>query len=65
MIVNILANTVAEVKPETLGDKLRNVKALKLDEMLLSDYRGQASALTLVETLAKNRGRHTQGEVQA
>lgn len=60
-----MANTVAEVKPETLGDKLRNVKALKLDEMLLSDYRGQASGLTLVETLAKNRGRHTQGEVQA
>ena len=60
-----MANTVAEVKPETLRDKLRNVKALKLDEMLLSDYRGQASGLTLVETLAKNRGRHTQGEVQA
>ena len=60
-----MANTVAEVKPETLGDKLRNVKALKLDEMLLSDYRGKASGLTLVETLAKNRGWHTQGEVQA
>ena len=28
-----MANTLAEVKPETLSDKLTNVKARKLDEM--------------------------------
>ena len=32
-IVDILANTLAEVKPETLSDKLTGVKARKLDEM--------------------------------
>ena len=32
-IVDILANTVAEVKPETLSDKLTDVKAGKQDEM--------------------------------
>ena len=32
-IVDILANTLAEVKPETLSDKLTDVKASKLDEM--------------------------------
>ena len=32
-IVDILANTLAEVKPETLSDKLTDVKAGKLDEM--------------------------------
>ena len=31
-IVDILANTLAEVKPETLSDKLTDVKARKLDE---------------------------------
>ena len=32
-IVDILANTLEEVKPETLSDKLSDVKARKLDEM--------------------------------
>ena len=32
-IVDILANTLAEVKPETLSDKLFDAKAGKLDEM--------------------------------
>ena len=32
-IVDILANTLEEVKPETLSDKLTDVKARKLDEM--------------------------------
>ena len=32
-IVDILVNTLAEVKPETLSDKLTDVKAKKLDEM--------------------------------
>ena len=32
-IVDILANTLAEVKPETLSGKLSDVKARKLDEM--------------------------------
>ena len=32
-IVDILANTLAEIKPETLSDKLTHVKARKLDEM--------------------------------
>ena len=32
-IVDILANTLAEVKPGTLSDKLTDVKAGKLDEM--------------------------------
>ena len=32
-IVDILANTLAKVKPETLSDKLTDVKARKLDEM--------------------------------
>lgn len=32
-LVNIWENTVAEVKPETLGDKLSNVKAQKLEKM--------------------------------
>ena len=32
-IVDILAITLAEVKPETLSDKLTDVKAGKLDEM--------------------------------
>ena len=32
-IVDIFANTLAEVKPETLSDKLTDVKARKLDEM--------------------------------
>ena len=32
-IVDILANTLAEVKPETLSDKLSHVKAGKLNEM--------------------------------
>ena len=32
-IVDILVNTLAEVKPETLSDKLTDVKARKLDEM--------------------------------
>ena len=31
--VDILANKVAEVKPETLSDKLTDVKAGKQDEM--------------------------------
>ena len=32
-IVDILANTLTEVKPETLSDKLTDVKARKIDEM--------------------------------
>ena len=32
-IVDILAHTLPEVKPETLSDKLTDVKARKLDEM--------------------------------
>ena len=32
-IVDILADTLAEVKPETLSKKLADVKAGKLDEM--------------------------------
>ena len=32
-IVDILANTLAEVKPETLSDKLTDAKARKIDEM--------------------------------
>ena len=32
-IVDILTNTLAEVKPETLSDKLTDVKARELDEM--------------------------------
>ena len=32
-IVHILANTLAEVKPKTLSDKVTDVKAGKLDEM--------------------------------
>ena len=32
-IVDILANTLAEVKPETLIKKLADVKARTLDEM--------------------------------
>ena len=32
-IVDILANTLTQVKPETLSDKLSNVKAGKLDKM--------------------------------
>ena len=32
-IVDILANTLAEVKPETLSEKLTHVKIEKLDEM--------------------------------
>ena len=31
-IVDILANTLAEVRPETLRDKLTDVKAGKLDK---------------------------------
>ena len=31
-IVDILANTLAEVRPETLSDKLTDVKARKLDK---------------------------------
>lgn len=33
-IVNILAITVAEVKPETLSDNLTFVKAAELDEIM-------------------------------
>ena len=32
-IVDILANTLAKVKPETLSDKLTDVKAGKLDKI--------------------------------
>ena len=32
-IVDILANTLAEVKPEKLSDKLTDTNAGKLDEM--------------------------------
>ena len=32
-IVDILANTLAEVKPEKLSDKLTDANARKLDEM--------------------------------
>ena len=32
-IVDIFANTLAEVKPETLSEKLTDVKIEKLDEM--------------------------------
>ena len=32
-IVDILANTLAEIKPETLSDKLTDLKAGKLDEI--------------------------------
>ena len=32
-IFNILANTLAEAKPETLSDKLTDVKAGKLDKI--------------------------------
>ena len=31
-LVDILANTLAEVRPETLSDKLTDVKAAKLDK---------------------------------
>ena len=31
--MHILPNTLAEVKPKTLSDKLTDVKAEKLDEM--------------------------------
>ena len=32
-IVDILAKTLAEIKPKTLSEKLTNVKAAKRDEM--------------------------------
>ena len=32
-IVDILLNTLPEVKPETLSDKVTNVKAAKRDEI--------------------------------
>ena len=32
-IVDILANTLAQVKPKTLSDKLTDVKAGKLDKI--------------------------------
>ena len=33
LIVDILANTLTEEKPETLSDKLTNVKAAKRENM--------------------------------
>ena len=32
-LIDAVANTLAEVKPETLSDKLTDVKATKLDKM--------------------------------